>query len=204
MRRVASGDGPLAHAVFRRHKWHNWKSGGERERGEGRSTTAPPEQMSSIPPPPCRQRCPPRSKLEMNERRTIIKFATHEITNAWSWKVGGWISMHAVTEWGWSFLIKQHLFPAIRRVSTLFGRATSATCLGGALLSITGSLPTCIPSRSEERRGDTCARRCTWRTCARRGGKMFQGQNEEQRSPKGYESILVRQLLSLSKPKIGG
>ena len=48
------------------------------------------------------------------------------------------------------FLIKQHLFPAIRRVSTLFGRARSATCLGGALLSITGSLPTCIPSRSEE------------------------------------------------------
>ena len=91
MRRVASGDGPLAHAVFRRHKWHNWKSGGERERGEGRSTTAPPEQMSSIPPPPCRQRCPPRSKLEMNERRTIIKFATHEITNAWSWKAGGWV-----------------------------------------------------------------------------------------------------------------
>ena len=58
--------------------------------------------------------------------------------------------MHAVTEWGWSFLIKQHLFPAIRCVSTLFGRAKSATCLGGALLSITGSLPTCIPSRREE------------------------------------------------------
>ena len=111
MRRVASGDGPLAHAVFRRHKWHNWKSGGERERGEGRSTTAPPEQMSSIPPPPALPSMSRlRSKLEMNERRTIIKFATLEITNAWSWKVGGWISVHAVTEWGWSFLIKQHLF----------------------------------------------------------------------------------------------
>ena len=61
----------------------------------------------------------------------------------------GFSRRHAVTEWGWSFLIKQHLFPAIRCVSTLFGRAKSATCLGGALLSITGSLPTCIPSRSE-------------------------------------------------------
>ena len=89
---AASGDGPLAHAVFRRHKWHNWKSGGERERGEGRSTTAPPEQMSSIPPPPALPSMSRlRSKLEMNERRTIIKFATHEITNAWSWKAGGWV-----------------------------------------------------------------------------------------------------------------
>ena len=60
----------------------------ENEEREGRSTTAPPEQMSSIPMPP--RRAPPalpsmsrlRSKLEMNERRTIIKFATHEITNA--------------------------------------------------------------------------------------------------------------------------
>ena len=46
------------------------------------------------------------------------------------WGMGSQYEYMQLTE---CFLIKQYLFPAIRRVSTLFGRARSATCLGGAL-----------------------------------------------------------------------
>ena len=91
-------------------------------------------------------------------------------------------SMHAVTKWGWSFLIKQHLFschPA--RVHTFWPGEERHMFRGCAVHYGIAPHMYPIPKRGKERRhmramlGDVAHGEQ-----ARRGGKMFQGQSEDE------------------------